>query len=386
DHELVADFLAFGTAFLQVDLLTRRMHYYSNLDGGPVRVEVLAAADAAMTGDAEQARRRLSRAYELLLDARERFFPVDSFLIDLCLVVPRLADKIAETLSPLEPTTLLATAADWEEIAAERPELIERLRADWEHRRVCLIGGELREGPTSLLPIESVLWEFDRGLSAYRRLFGRTPKVWARRRYGFSALLPQILDRSRMPHAVHAALDDGYYPDDELSKFRWDGCDGVGVDAFSRIPLAADSATSFLRLSQRLAESMEQDQSAAVMFARWPEVSTPWLEDFRRIHRYAPVFGKFVTLEAFFEDTDPPGRVHQHSAKEYFAPYLTQAVARGQTDPISRFGRAVARRHRFEAAAWMRTIAGLLRGEFDAGPLSADEDYAERASPDAEPE
>lgn len=384
DPELVADFMAFGTAMLQADLLTRRMHYYSNLDSGPIRLEVLAAAESAVAGDAEQARRRLSRAFELLLDARERYFPVDSYLIDLCLVVPRLADKLPEALSPLEPTTLLATAADWEQIAGDYSDLIERLKCDWSGHRVGIVGSEYREGPTSLLPIESVLWEFDRGRKTYERIFGRTPKVWARRRFGFSSLIPQILDRSEINYAVHAALDDGYYPDDELSRFRWEGCDGVGVDAFSRIPLAADGATSFLRFSQRLAESMEQDQAAAIMFARWPEVTSPWLDDLRRIHRYAPVFGKIVSLETFFEDSDLAGRTHRHPATGYFAPYLTQSVARELPEPIARHGRMITRRHRLDATAWMQTIAGILRGEYDESPLTQIEDDAEAAPSDAD--
>src|SRR5690606_38987691 len=108
---------------------------------------------------------------------------------------------------------------------------------EWGNRRVDLVGGSYQEGPTSVLPIESVLWEIDRGQDTFRKLFGRTPQVWARRRYGFSSLMPQLLDRARLPFAIHTALDDGYYPDDEHSKFRWEGCDGVGVDAFSRIPL-----------------------------------------------------------------------------------------------------------------------------------------------------
>lgn len=386
DPELVADFFAFGSAYLQVDLLTRRMHYYSNLESGPLRVEILGAAEAAVGGDVEQARRRLSRAFEILLDARERFFPVDAYLIDLCLLIPRLAEKLSAALSPVEPTTILATAIEWEQIAAENPELVERLKTEWGSKRVGLIGGEYREGASTLLPVESVLWDLERGLATFQRLFERKPEVWARRRYGFSSLVPQILERSKLLFAVHAALDDGFYPDDEHSKFRWEGCDGVGIDAFSRIPLAADSATSFLRLSQRMAESMEEDQAAAVMFARWPEVSSPWFDEFRRIHRYAPVFGKFVTLETFFEETDPAARTHQHPSKEYFAPYLIQAVARGLSDPIARFGEAIRRRHRFDSLACLHTLSGLLRGTFDSESLTRAEEMSEAASADAEAE
>ncbi len=341
DPELVADFLAFGSAYLHLDLLTRRMHYYSNLDSSPLRLDLIAAAEAAVEGDGDESRRRLKRAFELLLDARERFFPVDSYLIDLCLLIPRLADKLPAALSPSEPTTVLATASDWEEMAKEQPDVFAEIKKNVEQGRIGLAGGEYREGPTALAPIESVLWDLDRGLKVYSELFGRRPKVWARRRYGFSTLLPQILNRCGMPYAVHTALDDGYYPDEEQSKFRWEGCDGETVDAFSRIPLPADGATAFLRLSQRMAEAMEGDQSAAIMFARWPELSTPWFDDLRRVHRYVPVFGKFVTLEGFFEETSAPGRTYKHAAKEYFAPYLTQAVAREIGDPISRFGSGV---------------------------------------------
>ena len=53
------------------------------------------------------------------------------------------------------------------------------------------------------------------------------------------------------------ALDDGLYPDTEESRIRWEGCDGTAIEATTRIPLAVDSAASFLRFrygrySQRL--------------------------------------------------------------------------------------------------------------------------------------
>ncbi len=398
DLDLAPDFLALGTALLQLELLTRRMHYYSNIDGAPLRPELLAAATAAVEGREDEARRGLSRCFEILLDARERFFPVGCHLIDLCLLVPRLADKLPDALSPTAPTNLLATAADWERIAVDHPDLAERIRADWEANRVCLVGGEYREGPTSVMPAASQVWELERGLAVFRTLFGRTPRVWARRRYGFSTLLPQLLDRAGMPFALHVALDDGIYPDEEQSKVRWEGCDGTGVDAFSRIPLAADGATSFLRFATRLAESMEQDRTAAIMLARWPELTTPWFDDLRRTHQYAPVFGKFVTLEAFFEETDPPGRTLRHAAKEYLPPYLTQSVARRRDDPIGRFAAAVSDRRRFETAAWLRTFADLLglpkpetssperarAAGLEGNAIRALEDRVEQSGPDAE--
>jgi alpha-mannosidase len=210
-------------------------------------------------------------------------------------------------------------------------------REAWEAERADLIGGEWREGPAALLPLQSALWQFARGQRAFRSLFDRTPTTWGRRRYGFSTQIPQILARHGYHAAFHVALDDGLYPDAEQSKIRWEGCDGSTVDAITRIPLAADGAASFLRFPARMAESMQQDHVAAVLFARWPEVKAPWFEDFRRMHRYSPILGRFVTMHEFFERTDSPGRISKFEEKEYLSPYLIQAVARQEPDPIGRF-------------------------------------------------
>ena len=148
----------------------------------------------------------------------------------------------------------------------------------------------------------------DRGTRAFQRTFGRSPRP------GPAAVmdLPRWCRRSctvtAIRAALHVALDDGLYPDTEQSKIRWEGCDGSVIDATTRIPLAAESAASYLRFPSRMAESMQQDQTAAVIWARWPEVRSPFWHDFERIHKYSPVLGRFVTFRQFFEQTDDPGR------------------------------------------------------------------------------
>src|SRR6516165_288534 len=93
DSDLAADFLALGFCHLQIELLTRKMRHFSNLDEVHLQREAVAAAEAALAGDAETARTRLRACFESLAQARERFYPVDCYLIDLCLVIPRLADE-----------------------------------------------------------------------------------------------------------------------------------------------------------------------------------------------------------------------------------------------------------------------------------------------------
>ncbi|MEX0715103.1 MAG: hypothetical protein WD066_00880 [Planctomycetaceae bacterium] len=384
--EIVADFYALGTAWLQMELLTRYMHHFSTVDETQLQKEALAAADAALAADADAVRAHLKTCFEMLLEVRERFYPVDCYLLDLCLLIPRLADDHLERLLAAPgPVNYLATAADLEQIAAEKPELIAAMKTAWDERRADLVGGEWNDAPTPLLPVESVLWQFRRGRAAFRRLFGRVPRTWGRRRFGLSTNLPQILHRFGYHSALHLVMDDGVYPDAEQAKIRWEGCDGSIVDAITRIPLAADGAASYLRFAQRLGESMEQDHVAALLLAHWPEVKSPWLEDLRRIHAYAPVLGRFVTLDEFIEQTDTPGRLSRYEEAEYLTPFFIQAAARREADPVTRFADSLSRRARFDAGCWFRSLAAVLRGR-PVDTLQEDEQAAkfEAAGPDAD--
>lgn len=386
DPDLVADFLALGSCYLQVELMTRHMHHFSNLDEVHLQREAVAAAEAAIADDHEACRTHLRTCFEALLEARERFYPVDCYLIDLCLLIPRLADEhLEQTLATGRPLSVLLSGEDLGEIAAAKPEIVESMRSKCDEGLLDVVGGELRDAPTPLLPIESVLTEFRRGHALFQKHLGRTPTTWGRRRFGFSTQIPQIITLFGYHSALHFALDDGIYPDAEQSKIRWEGCNGTAVDAISRIPLAGDSAVSFLRFSQRMAESMEEDQVASVIFARWPEVKSPWIEDFRRIENYAPCLGRPVTLSGFFEQTDNPGRLSQYDAGEYLTPFLVQMVARREENPISRFVEYLKRRTRFDTARWCRTTARLLCAQpLDAAADEESEACIEDAGPDAD--
>ena len=362
--ELVADFCALGFCYLQMELLTRQMHHFSSLDEVQLQREAVLAAEAAIAQDAEAARNHLKACFESLLECRERFYPVDCYLLDLCLLVPRLADEHLESLLDSDAAcNVLLLGNDLAEIADNNPELIAKMRQKWDAGTINLVGGERHELPVPLVPLESVLWDFEQGMQLFESLLGRRPKTWARRRYGFATQLPQILAKWGYHSALHVALDDGIYPDAEQSKVQWEGCDGTVIHAMTRIPLAADSALSYLRFCLRMSESMEEDQIAAITFARWPEVESPWLGDLRIIDRYAPVLGRFVSFDDFIDQTETPGRLSNYQEREYLSPFLVQAVAREERDPVSRFVRHYRRRFQFDACAWLRSAAEAVQGQ-----------------------
>jgi alpha-mannosidase len=196
-----------------------------------------------------------------------------------------------------------------------------------------------------------------------------------------------VLNKFGYHSALHILLDDGTYPDNELSKIRWEGTDGTVLDAITRFPIAAEGASSYLRLPQRLSESMEEDQTAALVFARWPEIKSPFFEDLRRMHQFSPVLGRFVTFDDYFQHTDNPGRMTSFEQREYLSPFLLQAVAKREPNPVSRFRDHFLRRAQFDAASWYHRVAAALVGNHvDDATLSSVEKIVEQAGPDASTE
>lgn len=378
DPDWTADFFALGTCFLQIELLTRKMRHFSSLDEVHLQREAVAAAEAALAGDGETVHARLANCFEALHEARERFYPVECYLIDLCLVIPRLADdNFRHTLAEQKPVSILASAADLWQIVSRAPDVQALWKAACERGSADLVCGDLCELPLPLMPLESIVWQLQRAQELAVAALGKRASVWGRRRYGLLPQLPQILCKAGFSAALHVVLDDGIYPDVECSKLRWEGVDGTSLDALSRIPLAADAAATFLRLPERIAESMDNDHVAGVVFARWPEIKCPIFEDLCRVHRYAPVLGKFVTLGDFFANTDDATRHLAPRPGEYLTPYLFQSAARREADAIARYAGRFERRAQLDVGLFLSGICHLLTGRTTAGADEIERDIEE---------
>jgi alpha-mannosidase len=87
---VVRDFLALGAARWWLRDLTIAMGHIDCLDVENLTREALAGARAWRAGDPPTATNRLRAAFELLTQARERFYPVDAYIVDLCLLDPAL--------------------------------------------------------------------------------------------------------------------------------------------------------------------------------------------------------------------------------------------------------------------------------------------------------
>lgn len=382
DEELVRDFLALGTSWLLTELLTRHMRNYGSVDEVRMKDEALNAARAAAGGDVPTAKLHLKHAFELLLESRERFYPVPCYLLDLVLAGPSVAvPSLEQLLESSVPSNVLLCGQDLETLAEKSPGTIEKFKSAIQQERADLIGGDWREGCTQLLGINSIIGSLQRGRASCVSLVGKAPTIWGRRRFGVNVAMPQLLSRSGFSGGLHFVMDDGIYPDDEQTRYRWEGQDSTVFEAYSRIPLAGDSASALLRFPVRMAESMDHDHVAAVCFARWPDLRTPWLDDLRRMATYAPVLGKFTTFSDFFASTDTRDRHSDLRANDYLSPSLVQAVARQEDRPIRRYAEAAELRMRFERASWCSAVNQLLRNQ-SVVPRVGIEQRVDLAGPD----
>jgi alpha-mannosidase len=377
DPELTADFLALGYGYLAVELLTRQMRYMSNIDEVHLQNEAIAAARACLAGDVEATRRHLQNSFEVLVEARERFYPVDAFLVDLTLVAPTtVGESLRRQFASDVPQNLLIAGDTLAHLAHAAPETLAALRMALDHGTVTLVGGERTERELPLLPIEETLDEFHAGAKIFEDLVGHAPRVYGRRRFGLSPLLPQILSRLGFIGAVHATLDDGRFATASQSKVRWEGLDYSAIDALVRLPLDASRADTFLGLPRTLGESMDRDHVATIVFAHWPSQADTFYGDLRRMAAYGAVLGKFITLDDYFANTTSPGELIKFKADGYRAPYLRQAVAQHESSPISGLVGKHLQQARQSATNTLHILADMVGappGEAHEGPsLSSD--------------
>ncbi|MHB8902967.1 MAG: glycoside hydrolase family 38 N-terminal domain-containing protein, partial [Thermoguttaceae bacterium] len=366
--ELVPDFLALGYCHLLVELLTRQLRYMSNLDEVAFRSSALSAATRWAEGDADAAREHLTSAFDLLTEAREYFYPVETHLLDLTLVAPTtLGPPLDAALARKGPINLLLSGATLEAMARQAPDTLARIRQALAAGELSILGGEFEERQLPLLGPETLLAQFRRGRQAYHEHLGQPPAIFCRRRFGLSPLLPQVLRRFGFVGACHFTLDDGRFPTGNQSRIKWEGASGAAIDSLVRLPADASRGRAFLALAERLGSAMDLDHAATAVFAHWPGGQSPWYDDLFRGCGYSPVFGRFFSIDEYFKSTRYVGQATRYPADGYRSPFLRQAVAAKDPAPLSQWQQATSSEVQAQADSALQTMAALLGGPDAAG-------------------
>jgi len=356
------DFQALGTARWFLRDLTIGMGHTDTLNMENLTREALLGARAWQTCDRTAAVNHARAAFEVLTQSRERFYPVDAYFMDICLLDPALpAEALSEPLEARLPVTFLAPAKAIEVQASLDPERVAALRKGIDDGWADVVGGAYAETEEPLLPVESILWQFRKGGDVYRQhLDGRNVETVARRRFGLYPQLPQFAKRFAFRFAIHLGFDAGRFPVRPEAKRLWESPDNTSLETLTRPPIAADRPGQGVLVPWKLAATMRDDHVATLPFLHWPHQVSPWFADLRRGSVHSPYLARWVTLNDYFHLTDRPYETFSPGPDSYTSPYLAQAVARRDPEPISRLARHHRLRARFEEVSTLHALAAAV--------------------------
>jgi alpha-mannosidase len=344
---IVGDFLALGFAHLQVELLTRAMHYATVLDTEQFSGAVIEAASAAVAGDDAKAHDELARAFDLLMDARNHVYAVDFYVVDVTLLAgSTLGEPLRAKLAAGLPTSLLATGELLQRMDDEHPPSLAELRRALDAGTACVFGGSMHGRPTAGQSPEAILADLLAGRDMVRHHLGRELEVFGQFDCAYSPLLPEILTGCGLQAALHAAFDGGPFPRAQQRKTRWGSRDGTQIDALSATPLDVARPETWLKLAERIGDSIAHDHVATVLLAGWPGHASEFYDDLRRAAAFGPVLGRPVTLDEYFRVTREIEDWSAFDPSEYASSPGTDAGANAISSRVDKYRGDVVDNHR----------------------------------------
>ncbi len=144
--------------------------------------------------------------------------------------------------------------------------------------------------------------ELTDGQRAARQHLDRDYEVYGQFEAEFSPLLPTVLKNLGFRGALHAGFDGGPLPKADQRKTNW-GADGAKIEALATLPLDASRPETWLKLAERIGDTIAHDHVATILLAAWPGAECEYFDDLRRAARFGPVLGKLVTLDEYFRET-----------------------------------------------------------------------------------
>lgn len=359
------DFFALGYAWLQVQLMTRRLRYTSNLDEVYFGGRAVAAATAFVQGDGEAATAALHDAFDCLAEERDHYFSSDPNLVDLTLLAPTtLGGSLQRQLQAVEqpgepPLNVLIDPSLAAEIAASDSPACTRLKQLIDEQRVGLAGGgpraEINLHHQSAAGAERVIaaarQEMTQHLGArcdvYARSAGETPgdigPLLARN--GYIGAIP-----------IDLAAGSGWR---EESKLIWQS-GPPALDVLVARPIDASQSHGFLALGPDLGQSIDSGEIATALLVHWPDAHSDAYLDLKRATSWGLALGRFWKIDDYFRDGERPFHHYRGRADQGSANWLRRCVDGGARDPLSSAAAAYQATVRADAAGTIRAMAGLI--------------------------
>lgn len=335
-------FLAVGLCCLMEELLTRKLRYMSNLDQVSFNTRVVEAAKAHMVGDVEGREKSLQKAFDLLAQSKEYFFPTATKFLDLTWVKDEdlerdLPAMLRRRRLRKEITNLVLPAPILKSCAQKRPDVVNLLREEIRADRVKILGGDEWEAPLYLMSPQEIARLLLAGRQEYLTTLGVAPSVFARQEAGYAQIMPQLLKAAGYK-GVLARTGDGWTlleKKTDRSQFRWQGRDGSTIAAICKLPLDATNSEEILQLPDKIGGSYYSDDASVIIFEHRPNKESKWLGDMLRMDRYSPVLGKFYDVVDYLRVTEGSGDKEKFVKDRFKTNFLTRSAKREREDLVS---------------------------------------------------
>ena len=369
------DFFAAAYASLQVQVMTRRLRYTSNLDEIHLQNCVVSAAKAFLAGEATEAIEALHNVFDCLAEERDHYFSSDPHLIDLTLTSP-------STLSPLLSTVgeTLPEAATNDSSILTTPtnllldgEVAEAISKSGDDRAVALLD-QLRDGQIGwagggpddevcldAMTLAEAEFAFDQAFARIQKAIGIQPPVYGR----FSGSTPSDMTAKlvKLGYCGMIPIDfaSGSGFGDE-AKVIMQSSDGE-IEALTAKPIDASSDSAFLSLGARLGEAIDSGEIATALLAHWPGQSCESFFDLKRVASWSLSLGKFWKLDKYFTEGEHPYHHGTMSAAASNASeLLDKVVDSGSPNPISSLASQFRANVQTEQNATLRGMTQLITG------------------------
>ncbi len=298
-------FFALGFAYLQLHVLTRKVHYNTNLDQTLFHEQVTQAAQGFLNDDAQETERWLQSCYDQISQERDRYFSQQANLIDLTLVVgTTLGSSMIQQLQQQHEQNFLISADNLSKLKSANPDAFEFLVSKANQEEISIAGGLEKESAHPWLGQGTLLRDLRSGIAAYETLgLKQKPTAFSRLTGGVRPNDAQLYRIAGYPYAVLSAWLDGALPRSDQAKIRWQSADGSTIDAIAAFISDANSALNVLSSGVDLAKQFDYHQVPTLLFAHWPNDYSEAFIDLRLATERTTAFGKWITLARYFEET-----------------------------------------------------------------------------------
>ena len=299
----VDDFRSLGLTVLLFERLASRMRSDTLLEQTGFPEAVVASAKAWREDQSAVAAEKLSEAFQCLESARDHFYPVECWCLDLVLFSAHTKPMLEQELQSPVPLTLLADTEAIESFGGASGNISNTVRSRVADGTMSVIGSVSNNFPFPLLSPEQIERAVIAGKTACQRVTGVIPEIFGCYAGPRASVLLPILKRLGYRGVLWSSFDGFPMCSAGASRFQWEDESKNRIEALEPKVVDARSSAAVLSLSSILSDAMDHEHIVLTMFCHHAGTASPAYELLCRAASWTNVFGRFCTAESLIKET-----------------------------------------------------------------------------------